>query len=226
MRKLTLLFLSMIFSSQVCLGETAQEIIIPGYSQGAKPSPPSHVVTTNLPVETFNKPMSVPATEEELEELIQPVDLSGWLGVANYLWTCTPRYFTLPMYNSKNEIQARFNQFKKKKKILTMENATQIASQVGAPLSVKIPGLSGIMCRMQVFVTNVEKPYTLNCLFIMLDTRYLSRLVYDVSQNNGKPTVVPKETVDAIDQLFATNCVKQAGMVPVGFVPLLYHDNT
>ena len=152
------------------------------------------------------KVMPASATQEELQNLIQSVDLSGWSGVAYYLWTCTPRYFKLPMFDAKNKMKSAFDTFQKDKKILTLADATQIAATAARPLDEKMPGLSGIMCRMNIAVSNVKEPYYLHCLFTMLDARYLSRLLTDVANNSGKQELVPQETIDAIQKLLDANC--------------------
>jgi len=149
------------------------------------------------------------ATDAELQQLIQSVDLSHWAGISTYLWTCTPRYFTAPMFDTQNAIRARFNQIKKEKKSLTKAEATEITRTMSEPIGFKIPVLSGIMCRVNLYVANVKKPYSLTCMFIMLDARYLSRLVYAVSENNGKPEVVPDDIINAIQKFLDANCSKQ-----------------
>ncbi len=208
MRK-KILFLAIIFLCQSCFGETAQEITIPGYNPATASSAPTPVSPENAAPPIPEKTQTpVPATEEELQSLIQAVDLSYWSGFASYLWTCTPRYYTMPMYNAKNDIQAAFDEFKKTQGLLTKERAIQIAAILAKPVDYKIPGLKGISCGVNIFVTNAKKPYQLTCYFLMLDARYLSQLAMAVAANSGKPEVLPADTLNAIQNLLKANCTK------------------
>lgn len=208
MRKMkSLLFGALFFLIfQPCFGKMAQEIIVPGYPPTTSSSTPvssvksAAITTTTLPGV---------ATDARLQQLIQSVDLTNWAGISTRLWTCTPRYFTVPMFDAKNAIERQFNQIKKKKKNLTEAQAAAIARTLSEPIGFKIPGLSGIMCRVNLYVANVEKPYSLTCMFIMLDARSLSRLFYTVSENNGKPEVVSEDVINAIQKLLDANCSKQ-----------------
>lgn len=194
---------------QTCSAETAQPIIIPGYDVTSTPTPstPSQNNPPKNMTQTVKK--EIPATPEELQQLITTIDLSGWSTMASYLWTCTPSYFNLPMYNAKNDIQVAFNQVKEKKQILTKASATQLANKIGQPVEFIIPGLMGISCRFNIAVSNVEKPYHLRCFFIMLEARYLAKLSILVSENNEKPTLLPEDTVSAIQNLLDTHCTKE-----------------
>lgn len=212
----TILLLLFVLFFQPCFAEMAQEVIIPGYQPTDSSLPvttPAPVVSTHpninpAPPLPASKPTLIPATEEELQALIQSVDLSYWSGFASYLWTCTPRYYTMPMYSAKNDIQAKFNEFKVKKKILTLEQAKQITATLAKPMDYKVPGLKGIDCNLNIIITNVEKPYQLTCYFIMLDARYLSQLAMSVAANSGKPEVLPADILNAIQKLLDANCTK------------------
>jgi len=209
MRKIKPLFLlSLFLLSQSCFSEIAQPITIPGYNPEASSLAPAKVQAPSPPAPKIKLPPLIPATDAELQQLITAVDLSYWADFASYLWTCTPRNYTMPMFNAKNEIQNKFNEYKKKKMILTKEHAARLAAALSEPVSYKMPGLKGIDCSINISVFNVEKPYTLQCYFIILDARYLSQLAVKVSENSGKPEVLPADTLKAIQALLDNNCTK------------------
>lgn len=214
MRKIKPLFLlSLFLLTQSCFSEVAQPITIPGYNPEASSlapanAPPPAPKIKSLPAALDKKPILIPATDAELQQLITAVDLSYWAGFASYLWTCTPRYYTMPMFNAKNAIQNKFAEYKKKKIILTKEHAARIAAALAEPVSYKMTGLKGISCSLNISVSNVEQPYTLQCYFIILDARYLSRLAVQVSENSGKSEVLPVDTLNAIQTLLDNNCTK------------------
>lgn len=200
------------FCIQPCLAEMAQEVTIPGYNPQTASSIPA-------PAEPMTKVTAAPtviqipvqATEADLQQLIQSVDLSYWAGFASYLWTCTARNYTMPMYNAKNDIQKKFDEFKLKKQTLTKEEASRIAVTLGRPVDLQIIGLKGISCGVNIFVSNVLKPdtpYKLSCYFIMLDARYLSQLSRNVAANSGKKEVLPSDTLNAIQKLLNANCTQ------------------
>lgn len=213
---ISLFLLTLLFWPCLSYSQTAQEIIIQGYIPSASsitttPSttPSNTVSKINLPPPPTKKPILIPATQEELQQLITSVDLKRWAEFGSYLWTCTPGNYRMPMYNAKNEIQAKFDEYRKKNIILTKDHAFRLASALAEPVSYKAPGLKGIACGLNISVSNVEQPYTLMCYFIILDARYLSKLAAKVAQNSGKEEILPLDTLKAINKLLADNCTKQ-----------------
>ncbi len=236
MHKKKCLFLCAIFILiKPCFGEMAQPVTIPGYSPPSPPVatepaktvepilkpmisesiPPSTAIkdSTSIPLSSTAPPpppkKEIPATEEQLKELIKSVNLKDWELMPSYLWTCTPSTFNVPMFNAKNDIQKEFDSYKADKKILTEEKATKIATSIGRPVTQQIVGLVADLCRVKIAVTNVKKPYNLNCLFIILEVRSLSNLAALVADNNGKDELLPADTYDAINNLIDTRCRKE-----------------
>ncbi len=213
MRKKTFFFflITFLFISP-CLAETAQEVTIPGYSPPSTQTTPQRVEveTVSPPKKTTPaKNQPIPATEEELQNLMASVDLSAWSVIAPYLWTCTPSQFSLPMYDAKNDILDAFNGFKTNKKILTKETATQITKTLGSPVSYQIPGLMAVVCRVNIAVTNVKKPYNLKCLFLIREARYLAQLARAVADNSGKAQPVSDDVLKPIQDLINSKCTKE-----------------
>lgn len=211
MKKTAQLFFSAIIFLFIrpCFAEMAQEITISGYQQPGTPVTNSPIKNPS-PAPTKKMEVSIPATAKELQQIIASVNLKDWASFASYLWTCTPSYFSLPMYNAKNNIQTAFTQFSQNKKILTKKRATEIADKIGQPLEYRIPGLQGISCRVNILVSNIEKPYALKCAFIMLDARSLSRFANVVADNDGKDEFLSKDTLSAIQTLLDNNCTQMS----------------
>lgn len=205
-----LVFLSItILFIKPCLSDTPQPVSIPGYNPTATSAKPAANTSAN-PAERFPKPKKpVPATNEELQDLLKSVDLSGWANFSGYLWTCTPSYYSIPTYDAKNELKAAFDKFKEKKKMLTLKKAKEITEKIGSPVNHKIVGLYGNSCHITISVSNIEKPYTLDCYMLIINARYLSQLAYAVSKNTNTEELLPKDTADAINSLLKQWCQKQ-----------------
>ena len=185
--------------------DPVQEVTIPGYNPNATSSvAPTPVATPPKPVVV--KPKPVAATSEELQQIIETVNFSGWSKLPAYLWTCTPNTFLLPRYDVREEIKAKFDEYKNKKKLLTLADAKEIANKLAAPVPFKIVGLWGSNCHVNMAISADS---ALDCFMIILDARYLSRLTADIAASNGKESL-PKETHDALIALFAKNCTKKS----------------
>lgn len=184
MQKMILIFLCIVLSFlESCL---AEQIVIP-----------------------LRRPPLQPATKEELQQLIQSIDLSGWAKMPPYLWTCTPSYFLVPSYNAKNDIQTAFQQYEKNKKILTKEKATEITQKLGRPVPHVIAGLVASVCHIKIGISNVQKPSNFNCYFIILDARYLAQQAAVIAENNGKEKGLPSDINDAITTLLTNRCQRE-----------------
>ncbi|HSW70185.1 MAG TPA: hypothetical protein VLI69_08570 [Gammaproteobacteria bacterium] len=208
------LFLGILFVKP-CFSEMAQEVTIPGYN----PSPASvssvsqPTSTTALPAKppsVIQKiPFPIPATQDELNQLFESINLKGWSAMSSYLWTCTRSSFSVPMYNAKNSIQAEFDKIKKEKKTLTLKSASEITQEFGKPVSHVIAGLYGQYCRIIISVSNIPIPRTLNCLVTIREARYLSTLAPFVAENTGKSEPLPSDVFNAIQNLLDSRCNKK-----------------
>lgn len=196
--------------SNLCFAESAQEISIPGYN----PNAPTYTQTQTTiqktaPLAPKKPDDNAAATEDQLQNFITAINLSGWSQFALYLWTCTPNSYSIPTYDAKNRLRATYDDFKKKKKFLSLKKAKQLAGVIGAPVNHSIPGLLGNACHFKIDVSSVVKnPYILDCFTDVIDARYFSLYGRKVYANNGKEELLDKETYALITDLLKKHCKK------------------